>query len=267
MNIYKKLNELIEYIEENLEKEIDYNKMAQIIGTNENTLKRLFPFLADITISEYIRNRRLSKSGFDLYQNNEKVIDVAIKYGYDNSTAFSRAFEKFHGIKPSQVKSNPEKLKLFTKLQFNENINENENIEYSIVEMNEIILYAKGFKTTYNTIRKEAPIFFKEMLEIYKERYGEFNYGIVKYEDRFESDNFEYFVAYDKPVEGFSKIIIPKTKWMKFTVNSQNPIDIQKMSTAFYERFIPSLKINIKPIPELEYYHDNITDFLVPIED
>lgn len=265
MNIYRNLNEIIEYIEEHLEEDIDYNKLARFMATNEYTMKKVFQLLANISLSEYIRNRRLSNAGFDLYKNDEKIIDIAIKYQYDNPTSFSRAFERFHGIKPSNVKSNPEKLKVFPKLQFDETVSENENMEYSIVELDEIVLYGKGMKTTASTIRKEVPVYFAKMREKYLDKYGEFDYGIVVYEDRFDSEKYEYWVAYSKEVAEFDKMVIPKSKWLNFKIDSQEADDIQKVSIEFYEKFIPSSKFTFKPLPELEYYHDNITEFLIPI--
>lgn len=267
MNIYTKLNEIIEYIENNLEEKIDYNKLSQMLGTNEYTMKSIFSLITNVSLTEYIRNRRLSNAGFDLYKNNEKVIDVAIKYGYENATAFSRAFEKFHRIKPSQIKSNPERLKLFPKLKFNENVEENSDIEYSIIELEEKVLYGKGMNTTEQTIGSDVPTFFQKMREEYVPKFGEFDFGVVVYEERFESDNLKYFVAYEKQVEGFEKIIIPKSKWMRFKINSQKAKDIQKVTNLFYSKFVSSLDFNIKPNLELEWYHDDVTDFLVPIED
>lgn len=267
MNIYKNLNELIEYIENNLENDIKYDKLAQILCTNEYTSKRIFSLLANITLAEYIRNRRLSNAGFDLYKGNEKLIDISLKYQYESVTAFSRAFEKFHGIKPSKVKSNPEKLKVYTRLQFNENINENCNMEYSILNLEEFKLYGTGIKTTDSTIQKDAPEFFKNMSEKYENKYGEIDYGIVFYESRFESNNFEYWIAYKKQIKELEEIIIPKSKWLVFKINNQQPKDIQKVSREFYEKFIPSSKFQLREMPELEYYHDNITEFLVAIED
>ena len=139
MNIYTCLNEIIEYIENNLENDINYSKMAQIMASNEYTVKKVFSLISNISISEYIRNRRLSNAGFDLYKNNEKIIDIAIKYQYDNPTSFSRAFEKFHGIKPSLVNNNPEKLKVYPKLHFNEEILSNDNMEYSIIKLEDLV--------------------------------------------------------------------------------------------------------------------------------
>ena len=103
MNIYRSLNEITEYIDKNLEEEISYEVLAKILGVNVYTMQRLFTMIAGISLSKYIRKRRLSSAGYDLYEGNLKVIDVAFKYQYDNATSFSRAFEKFHGIKPSLV--------------------------------------------------------------------------------------------------------------------------------------------------------------------
>ncbi len=266
MNIYKVLNEIIEYIDENLENNIDYNELSKMMGTNEYAIKRIFPLITNISISEYIRNRRLSNAGFDLYKKDEKIIDIAIKYGYDNATSFSRAFEKFHGIKPSYVKTNPEKLKTFPKLHFNEDIVDNHSMEYSIIEMDEIVLYGKGIKTIDSTISKDAPSFFKKMERKYSKKYGEIPYGMIKYEARFCSDNYEYWIAYDKKIDEFEEIIIPKSKWLLFRINSQEPVDIRNVSQNFYKKFVPSSKYKIKPLPELEHYYNGITDFLVAIE-
>ena len=111
MNIYVELNKIIEYIEDHLEEKIEYKELAKKIGVNEYTFQRIFSLISNISVSEYIRNRRLSNAGQDIYLNNEKVVDIAIKYQYNNATAFSRAFEKFHGIKPSKVKKKSWKVK------------------------------------------------------------------------------------------------------------------------------------------------------------
>ena len=268
MNIYHNLNEMISYIEQNLDTQISYSRLSQFLGVNEYTMQSLFSLLCGITLNDYIRKRRLSQAGVDLYNTNCKIIDIAMKYGYENPTSFSRAFEKFHGIKPSKVKNSSEQLKLYPKLHFNENENfENEKIEYSIIEKDELVLYGLGINTTEQKISKDAPAFFQKMRHKYSEKYGEFNYGMTVYEDRFESENFEYWVLYDKKVPEFTKYVIPKSKWLCFHIPSENYIDIQKATKQFYLYFITSCKYNIKPLPELGYYHDNVTDFLVPIED
>lgn len=267
MNIYKSLNEIIEYIEKHLEDKIDYTVLTKMLGVNEYTMQRIFSLLCNIPLAEYIRKRRLSIAGNDLYSNNEKVIDIAIKYQYDNATSFSRAFEKFHGIKPSKVKDNPSGLKNFPKIKFNENINYKQSIEYDIVELDKIVLYGKGIKTHHDSIETDAPTFFQEMRRSYVKLYGEPNYGMTVYENRFESDNYEYWVLYDKEIKEFTKYEIPKSKWLRFHIDSFNSKDIHNLSQEFYLDFMPSCHYNLKSIPELEFYHDNVTDFLVALED
>lgn len=274
MNVYHSFNNMIEFIEENLDQPIEYPRLAQFLGVNEYTLQSLFTILCNITISDYIRKRRLSEAGIYLYKTNCKIIDVALKYHYENPTSFSRAFEKFHGIKPSQVKSAPEKLKLYPKLHFDENIAmpKTEKIEYSIVELDELTLYGTGFKTTHQDISKEAPAFFQKMRQQYHSIYGEIDYGMVVYHgneqyNRFTTQNLEYWILYNKKISEFTKYTIPKSKWLCFHIPTLFAKDIQKMLHDFYLSFLPSCQYNIRPIPELEYYHDNSTDFLIPIED
>lgn len=266
MNIYKSLNEMINYIEENLEEEIEYNKLAKIVGMNEYTMRSIFCVICNMSIVDYIRKRRLSNAGFDLCKNNEKIIDIALKYQYESATAFSRAFEKFHGIQPSKVKNNPAGLKIFTKLIFDETLKEKENIEYSIIQREKMILYGKGIKTDECQISQVAPAFFSKMQQKYENKYGRIKYGMVVYEERFESDKLEYWVLYDSEIKEFEKYVLPKSKWIKFNIFSQDEKDIQEMSKKFYIEILPVLKCNLRNIPELEYYHDNITEFWIPIE-
>ena len=263
MNIYKVLNEITLYIDENLEYEIDYGVLAKKMGVNEYTMRRIFSLLTNITLAEYIRKRRLSNAGYDLYNGNLKVIDVAIKYGYDNATSFSRSFTAFHGIKPSEVRKNPEKLKLYTKLHFNEQYECNKNINYTIIEKDELTLYGKYKLTSNDEIEGIAPKFYEEMAI----KYGDAPYASIEYEDSCRMNVKAYWVLYYDKKEDMEKFIIPKSRWIQLRVNSQEPEDIQENSRVFYEEFLPNSKYNFRDLPELEYYHDDVTDFLIPIED
>lgn len=263
MNIYKCLNEIAEYIENNLENKIDYEVLAKMMATNVYTLQRIFSLLTNITLSEYIRKRRLSNAGFDLYNSKSKVMDIAIKYNYDNATSFSRAFESFHGIKPSKVNKYT-KLKNYPKIKFDEIKMINDEISYEVIELQELILYGKSIKTDEFNISKDAPRFWNDIEGNFK--YDDLNYGMVLYEDRFESNDLQYWILSNKVIDGFDKYVIPKSKWLVFRTNSRNEIDIQKTINNFYSSFLPSCKYKLRNIPELEYYHDGITEFLVPIE-
>ena len=254
---------MTKYIDENLENKINYETLGKILGVNIYTMQRLFSMIADIPLSEYIRKRRLSRAGYDLYENNLKVIDVAIKYQYDNATSFSRAFEKFHGIKPSLVNKET-KLKNFPRITFEEEINHTTELDYEIINLEEMNLYGVGITTNNNKIGEDAPMFFKQTEEKYLNKYGKITYGMITYDTEREESQ-KYYCLYERKINELEHFHIPKSKWLKFRIHSQNAKDIQEISHKFYKEFLPSVKYNLKELPELEYYHDEVTDFLVAI--
>lgn len=265
MNIYVSLNQLIKYIEEHLTEKIEYSYLTRFLGVNEYTMQRLFSLLSNISLSEYIRKRRLSRAGEELYNTKAKVIDIAIKYQYENATSFSRAFTEFHGIKPSQV-TKESKLKIFPVLYFEEKEIGNSPISYEIISMEQKELYGLSISTNNKKIPSDAPRFFAEISRKYQEKYGPINYGMTEYEDEERMCCTAYWVLYDKAIPEFTKIIIPANKWLVFRIPSQESVDIQKYTSEFYESFLPSCQYNLSSLPELEYYHDNITELLIPIQ-
>lgn len=266
MNIYEALNEITLYIDEHIGDDIDYNVFATIMGVNIFTMQKLFTLLCGVSLAEYIRYRRLSFAGEELIKSDIKVIDLAVKYNYDNATSFSRAFTSFHGIKPSEVDENTI-LKNYPRIIFDENIKINSSIEYDIISLDELTLYGVCIDTNNDTIEYDAPTFFRKTEKKYIELLGPVKYGMVSYRDEFREECDHYYCLYDKRIEGFEEIKIEKSRWLRFRINSQEAKDIREISQKFYISFLPSTKYNLKEIPELEYYHDDITDFLVPIYD
>ncbi|KAA1188097.1 helix-turn-helix transcriptional regulator [Paenibacillus sp. B2(2019)] len=100
MDWLERMNSAMEYIETNLADKISYDDIAQIACCSGYHFQRMFPFITGITLSEYIRRRRLTLAAFELQTTKIKVIDVAMKYGYDSPEAFARAFKNLHGIVP-----------------------------------------------------------------------------------------------------------------------------------------------------------------------
>lgn len=263
MNIYKALNDITKYIDEHLDKKINYDKLAKIMGVNSYTMQRIFSMICGITLGEYIRKRRLTNAGVDLYEKKGKIIDIALKYNYESATSFSRAFESFHNIKPSQI-SKKTKLKIFPRIIFDENIKITNEISYEIIELPEMQLYGLSIPSSDKTIEYDAPKFFQEIYQKYKNLYGDIDFGMITYnQDREEVQ--KYYCLYKKEIPNFEKVIIPASKWLRFRINSQEAPDIRKVSQDFYTQIFPSSPYNLKELPELEYYHDNITDFLVAI--
>jgi len=106
----------IDYVEEHITDDIDYENLAKQAYSSSFHFQRVFSILCGFTIGDYIRSRRLSLAGSELASSNLKVIDIALKYGYESPESFSRAFTKFHGISPSLAKSCGAALKSYTKL-------------------------------------------------------------------------------------------------------------------------------------------------------
>ncbi|MCL2388336.1 MAG: helix-turn-helix transcriptional regulator, partial [Defluviitaleaceae bacterium] len=102
MDWIERLNKAIVCIEENITEEIEYAQLAKIACCSSYQFQRMFSYIAGVPLPEYIRRRKISLAAVDL-QSGEKIIDVALKYGYTSPTAFNRAFQSIHGIAPSRA--------------------------------------------------------------------------------------------------------------------------------------------------------------------
>ncbi|EFM31718.1 AraC family transcriptional regulator [Streptococcus mitis] len=124
-------NQTMDYLEQQLTGEVDMKRFQQLSGYSYPLFSRLFSILADMTLAEYLRNRRLSEAVTDLRESSEKVIDIALKYGYDSADAFSAAFKKFHGATPSEVR-NGKPYRVFPRLQLSLKITGGKNMDIKI---------------------------------------------------------------------------------------------------------------------------------------
>ena len=138
----------IDYIEDNLTEELDYETIAGKSFSSSFHFQRVFSILCGYTLGEYIRNRRLSLAGTELARGKEKVIDVAFKYGYDTPESFSKAFQKFHGITPSQARGNGASLKSFSRLSIKVTLEGGNTMHYKIEKKPALTL--TGYKTRFS---------------------------------------------------------------------------------------------------------------------
>ena len=116
MNIIKSFNNTIDYLETVLDDEIDEKKVTQLSGYSYSMFSRLFSILTETTLSEYLRSRKLTEAAVILRDTDEKIIDVALKFGYESSDSFGTAFKNFHGFTPSEVR-NGKPFKLVSRVQ------------------------------------------------------------------------------------------------------------------------------------------------------
>lgn len=164
------MNAVLDYVEDNITEPIDYDKLAKIVCCSTYEFGRIFSFMAGVSISEYIRRRRLSLAAFDLQDQNLKVIDVAFKYCYESPTSFSRAFKDMHGISPLLARKQGF-LKTYPKLSFKITIKGVEEMEFRIVKRDSFkIMGLKGMSTSIAQVGDTLDPLWRNFMDNYDNR-------------------------------------------------------------------------------------------------
>lgn len=128
-SITEQLNKAMDYIEEHIEDETLQDDVSSVTSYSRYHFGRLFYYISDMPLSEYIRKRRLTRAADDLVDSDEKVIDMAVKYGYDSADSFTRAFKVQHGITPSELRKSGYIVNKYPKLHFSIDINNDKGEE------------------------------------------------------------------------------------------------------------------------------------------
>lgn len=157
MEWIERLNNAINYIEEHLTEEIDYNQPAAIACCSTYHFQRMFAYMANVPLSEYIRRRRMSLAAVDLLSSEEKIVDVALKYGYTSPTAFNRAFKTIHGVAPSLVKEGGIELRAYPPISFKITITGVAEMNYKIEQKQAFRIIGIG-QPLYKEIEKNFEI-------------------------------------------------------------------------------------------------------------
>ena len=151
MEWLKRMNDALSYLEDNLDEHIDYPKLAKIACTSVYNFQRMFSFITDVSLSEYIRRRRLTLAAFELQNSSIKVIDLALKYGYESPEAFTRAFLNVHGVTPTLARNKGVQLKAYPRLSFHISIKGDVEMNYKIEQKDAFTVFGvEGIFTTEN---------------------------------------------------------------------------------------------------------------------
>jgi len=265
----------IEYIENNLTDELDINDIAEKACVSAFHFQRIFTVLCGFTVGEYIRNRRLSLAAEELSKANAKVIDVAIKYGYDSPDSFTRAFNKFYGISPSMAKLKGANLKSFARLKIKIILEGGTMLEYKIVEKAQFTVMGKGRKFSTETAYDEIPKFWQEHLQSEDSKIVCGMYGICIDSDGKE---FDYLIAdnylpWNEIPDGFETRVIPAGTWAVFPCRGALPKALQDVNTRIWSEWLPSCKewklsgnYNIEMYTPEENTEDYYYEIWVPVE-
>lgn len=144
MEWIERLNQCITYIEEHLTEKIDYRMLEGIMNSPIYHFQRMFFYMVGISLTEYIRRRKMSLAVVEL-QRGAKVMDVALKYGYESPTAFNRAFQGVHGFPPSHVKKGNVDLKAYPVIRFSLSIHGEKELRFRIEEKESFTLVGKSY--------------------------------------------------------------------------------------------------------------------------
>lgn len=157
------LQQAINYVEEHITEPIDYAQVAKAAYSSSFRFQRVFSVICGYSLGDYIRFRRLSLAGNELATTNAKVIDIALKYGYDTPESFSRAFLKFHGVTPSSAKHGAN-IKSFSKLSVKLILHGGTTMDYRIEkkEAFDVILKKKYFPKAHEITTSEIAKFWQE---------------------------------------------------------------------------------------------------------
>jgi AraC family transcriptional regulator len=255
MDLLKNMNRAIQYIEENLTHDIDFKEVARLAFCSEYHFKRMFSFLTGITLSEYIRRRRLTLAAFELKDSNVKVIDIAMKYGYNSPDSFARAFQNLHGITPSEARNHGHSLKAYPRMTFQLSIKGGNEMNYRIVEkeafrivgiMKRVPIIFKGenpeITAMWKTLNMEKINKLKELSNV--EPLGliqaSTNFSEGRMEEKGELDHYIGVATTKECPAEFTQLEVPASTWAVFETIGPFPDTLQDVWGRIYSEWFPT---------------------------
>ncbi|EMX0193732.1 MULTISPECIES: AraC family transcriptional regulator [Bacillus cereus group] len=266
MDSLKNMNTAMRYIEDNLTNEIDFKEVARLALCSEYHFKRMFSFLAGISLSDYIRCRRLTLAAFELKNSNAKVIDVAIKYGYNSPDSFARAFQNLHGITPSEARNSSRSLKAYSPMTFQLSIQGGNEMNYRIEEKEpfRIIGITKRVPIVFNGVNEEIASMWKslnpESIQTLKSLSNIEPTGIIsastnfsegRMEEKGELDHYIGVATTKDCPEEFKRLEVAASTWAIFEAVGPFPDALQNVWGRIYSEWFPSSNYELAEGPEI----------------
>jgi AraC family transcriptional regulator len=231
----------IEYIEENLTEELDIHKISEKAYVSAFHFQRIFSVLCGFTVGEYIRNRRLSIAAQELSKSDIRVIDIAVKYGYDSPDSFTRAFTRFHGISPSAARSKGANLKFFAPLRIKLSLEGGTMLEYFISEKSQFTVMGRVRSFENETAFMEIPKFWDEHVGSEEGKIVVGMFGVVM---DIDGKKFDYMIAdnylpWNAVPEGYETRVIPAGTWAVFPCKGALPNSLQDVTRRIWSEWLP----------------------------
>lgn len=262
MEWIERLNQSINYIEEHLTDEIDYEQLGKIACCSSYHYQRMFTYMAGIPLSEYIRRRKMSLAAVDLRDKDVKIIDVSMKYGYSSPTAFNRAFQTIHGIAPSFIKNEGAMIKSFPPIKFNIIIKGEDGMNYRI-ENKEAFRILGVSMPLNNEVEKnfiEVPKMWQEMIQSGKvmelTKYMDSQpMGVLGVSVCNDEEQWKYFIAVasTKKDNKYEEYTVPAATWAIFSGEGSG-MSIQELEKRIVTEWLPTSGYEYANAPDVEVY-------------
>lgn len=246
MEWMKAIGDAVDYIEAHITEDIDTEAVAKHVSISPFYFQKGFSMLCGYTVAEYIRNRRLALAGGELIARCAKIIDLALKYGYDSPDSFTKAFTRFHGITPTMARKEGVMLKSFAPLKLTISLKGGYLMDYRITKKESFTVLGASRTFGYENATQEIPAFWEEHYAQKKCRYVEGRFG-VNIDCLMGNESFEYLIAdlYDPSMdipEGFVTKTIPAFTWAVFPCIGPLPDTLQGINTRIFSEWLPALK-------------------------
>lgn len=235
MDWLDRMNSAIDYIEANLAGDINMGIVAQKACCSQYHFTRVFSFITDVTLNEYIRRRRLTLAGFELKNSDVKIIDLAYKYGYDSPSSFARAFQSVHGVTPTDARIPGVELKSYSRLSFIITIKGDVGLNYRIVEEGSFTAFGKSLTTKREEAYENIPAFWEKCEKdritnkIVEAGHGNEKTLLKTVLTDMEDGMMSYMICLDMPEDGvseeFETVIVPARTWAVFPLVLEKPED------------------------------------------
>lgn len=244
----------INYMEKHLLENISADEVADAVYMSPFYFQKGFKIMTGYSVGEYIRYRRLYLAALESISGNEKIIDLAYKYGYDTPESFTKAFSRFHGVSPKQMQGDAKKIKTFLPLRINVSVKGGNDMDYVVEKMEDmkVIGYERSF--SHETAYQEIPKFWSQFCNDCMNRknneqiqavieecmIGEFGICI---EDSSKEKEFLYMIAgkYNggNIPEGMKIFEMPALEWAKFKCTGPLPGALQAVNTQIFKEWLP----------------------------
>jgi AraC family transcriptional regulator len=231
----------IDYIEQHLDEPLDIEEIAGKAALSPFYFQRIFGAMCGLTVGDYIRARRMTLAAQELIRSEAKVIDVAVKYGYDSPDSFTKAFQRFHGITPSQAREPGAPLRALAPLHIKVSLEGGSMMDYRIVEKAPFTVV--GVKRPFNsdTSYQEIPKFWDEWMAQGEKRSIMGTFGVCVGNG---TKDFDYLIAdlyfpWEEIPAGCETKVIPGSLWAQFPCTIRT---LQDTNTKIWSEWLPSLQ-------------------------